>query len=612
MEASHASFSSLVIVVVVAFLTPILLNRMRIHVIPVVVAEIIAGLIIGQTGFDLVEPDMLIETLSTLGFIYLLFLSGLEIDFSVFAGNKKKTLANGRKEPSSIVVALTIFMMILIFSYLLSLLFVWAGFISNVYLMTLVIGTISLGIVVPTLKDADIVKTSIGQTILLITVVGDLVTMILLAVFVSVFSENSGNTWLLLILFVAGVLLYFLGKYFKHQSFLDTLSKGTIQIDTRAVFTLIIVLVSLSQTLGAEAILGAFLAGALVSLLSPNPSMVQKLDSFGYGFLIPIFFVMIGVNLNLWNLFADREVLILMPLLFLAFLLAKIVPALWLAKWYGWKTAFSVGFLVAAKLTLVIAAAKVGERMELIDTNMSSAIILVAVISCIIGPIVFKNMFPKMKKEAKSKVAIIGANQLTLPMSLELDKQQYETAVYHVKQEKINGNNDSDFDVIELDNYKTDTLKEKGLFESDILVVATGEDKKNCEIACEAKENEMEHVIARIERHELRDGMREKGIKVFSSLLSAKSMLRVMIESPDVADIFTTQENGLFQVDMNNSEYNGVQLRDFPFLGDTIIVRIVRGNDPIIPHGDTEIKLDDHLIVTGGRDHVDELRETLS
>ena len=65
---------------------------------------------------------------------------------------------------------------------------------------------------------------------------------------------------------------------------------------------LIIVLVGLSETVGAENILGAFLAGVLVSLLSPNQELIHKLDSFGYGFLIPIFFVMIGVELDIWSL----------------------------------------------------------------------------------------------------------------------------------------------------------------------------------------------------------------------------------------------------------------------------------------------------------------------
>ncbi|PAK74403.1 cation:proton antiporter domain-containing protein, partial [Micrococcus luteus] len=74
-----------------------------------------------------------------------------------------------------------------------------------------------------------------------------------------------------------------------------------VQIGTRAVFTLILLLVGLSETVGAENILGAFLAGVLVSLLAPNQEMIHKLDSFGYGFLIPIFFVMVGVDLNVWS-----------------------------------------------------------------------------------------------------------------------------------------------------------------------------------------------------------------------------------------------------------------------------------------------------------------------
>ncbi|WP_374718566.1 cation:proton antiporter domain-containing protein [Parageobacillus toebii] len=82
--AEQSSITSLLIVVVVALLTPILLNRLRLQVIPVVVAEIIAGIMIGKTGFNLVKPDIWIETLPTLGFLLLIFLSGLEIDFSAF------------------------------------------------------------------------------------------------------------------------------------------------------------------------------------------------------------------------------------------------------------------------------------------------------------------------------------------------------------------------------------------------------------------------------------------------------------------------------------------------------------------------------------------------
>ncbi|MGB8001389.1 MAG: cation:proton antiporter, partial [Anaerobacillus sp.] len=414
-----ASVSSLVIVVVIAFLIPFILHRFRLNFLPVVVAEIIAGIFIGQSGFNLVQGDTWLDTLSTLGFIFLMFLSGLEIDFTVFASKKKKIkLPSGKFEPNRVLVSLIIFILVFIVSYALSLMFVVLGYTDNAFFMTLIISTISLGVVVPTLKDANIMKSSIGQTILLIAVIADLATMILLALFVSLNSGGEGDMWLLLILFGAGILLYFLGAYFRHLSFIETMSKGTIQIGTRAVFTLIIVLVGISETVGAENILGAFLAGALVSLLSPNTELVQKLDSFGYGFLIPIFFVMVGVELDIWSLFQDPKVLILIPLLLIALFVSKLVPVIVLKKWYDTKTVLGSGMLLTSTLSLVIAAAEIGERINIIDDQLSSALILVAIISCILAPILFKKIMPKPEERSQAKkLAIIGANQITLPIS---------------------------------------------------------------------------------------------------------------------------------------------------------------------------------------------------
>ena len=243
------SVTSLVIVILAAFLTPILLHRLKMNFMPVVVAEIIVGLIIGKSGFDLVSQDTWLETLSMLGFIFLMFLSGLEIDFSAFAGGKRKEkLPSGKNPPNTFMVSSIIFAGIFVLSLLLSYLFVAVGLIDNAFLMTLIISTISLGVVVPTLKDAQIMKTNIGQIILLVAVIADLVTMVLLAVFASIYGNGDSNTWLLLILFGAGVVFYFIGKVFKNRSFIETMSKGTIQLDMRAIFTLIMVLVAISET----------------------------------------------------------------------------------------------------------------------------------------------------------------------------------------------------------------------------------------------------------------------------------------------------------------------------------------------------------------------------
>ncbi|OAT72705.1 monovalent cation:proton antiporter family protein [Parageobacillus thermoglucosidasius] len=609
--AEHSSITSLLIVVVVAFLTPILLNRLRLQVIPVVVAEIIAGIMIGKTGFNLVKPDMWIETLSTLGFLFLMFLSGLEIDFSAFA-DKPKT-AKKQKEPNQFVVASIIFLAIFVLSYGLSYLFVLAGYIDNAFLMTLIISTISLGVVVPTLKDANLMKTTIGQTILLVAVIADLATMILLAVFVSIYEPGHKSIWLLLGLFAAGVAFYFIGKYFKKRSFVETMAKGTVQIGTRAVFTLIIVLVALSETFGAENILGAFLAGVLVSLLSPNKELVHQLDSFGYGFFIPIFFVMVGVELDLRALVTEPKILTMIPLLVAALAISKIIPVSLLRIWYDTKTTLAAAFLLVSTLSLVIAAATIAERIGVIDENMKGALILVAVISSIVSPILFKKLFVKPKEEDK-KIAIsfIGTNQFTLSAARELEEQRYEATLHHIQQEKmelpLSGHV---FPIVDIEDYSLPTLERHKAFDADILVAWTGNEKVNAAVALAAKERGVERVLALAETPAQVERLKAAGIETMSVLLSSTSMLKASIESPLVARMFINKEATLHEITMNNDEYDEIPLRRFPLMGDCIIVRIFRENESIVPHGDTKLQKGDRLIVTGSSEYVAELRELL-
>ncbi|PTG02849.1 sodium:proton antiporter, partial [Staphylococcus chromogenes] len=93
-------FVSLVVVIIAALLTPILVNRLRISFLPVVVAEILMGIIIGNSFLNLVHRDNVLDILSTLGFIFLMFLSGLEIDFNAFKKDKTKAKKDKHEGPS--------------------------------------------------------------------------------------------------------------------------------------------------------------------------------------------------------------------------------------------------------------------------------------------------------------------------------------------------------------------------------------------------------------------------------------------------------------------------------------------------------------------------------
>ncbi|HDJ1866974.1 TPA: monovalent cation:proton antiporter family protein, partial [Staphylococcus aureus] len=584
-------FLSLVIVVLAAFLTPIIVNRLNINFLPVVVAEILMGIVIGNSFLNIVERDSILNILSTLGFIFLMFLSGLEIDFKAFKKDKRARQGQNDDEssiPGHLNLALTVFAFIMIISILLAYVFKWLGLVDDVLLMVIIISTISLGVVVPTLKEMNIMRTTIGQFILLVAVLADLVTMILLTVYGAINGQGGSTIWLIGILVVFTAISYILGVQFKRMSFLQKLMDGTTQIGIRAVFALIILLVALAEGVGAENILGAFLAGVVVSLLNPDEEMVEKLDSFGYGFFIPIFFIMVGVDLNIPSLIKEPKLLIIIPILIVAFIISKLIPVMFIRRWFDMKTTIASAFLLTSTLSLVIAAAKISERLNAISAETSGILILSAVITCVFVPIIFKKLFPVPDEfNRKIDVSLIGKNQLTIPIAQNLTSQLYDVTLYYRKDLSDRRQLSDDITMIEIADYEQDVLERLGLFDRDIVVCATNDDDINRKVAKLAKAHQVERVICRLESTTDDTELVDSGIEIFSSYLSNKILLKGLIETPNMLNLLSNVETSLYEIQMLNYKYENIQLRNFPFGGDIIFVRIIRNNESIVPHGDT-------------------------
>ncbi|HCU0038495.1 TPA: monovalent cation:proton antiporter family protein [Staphylococcus aureus] len=608
-------FLSLVIVVLAAFLTPIIVNRLNINFLPVVVAEILMGIVIGNSFLNIVERDSILNILSTLGFIFLMFLSGLEIDFKAFKKDKRARQGQNDDEssiPGHLNLALTVFAFIMIISILLAYVFKWLGLVDDVLLMVIIISTISLGVVVPTLKEMNIMRTTIGQFILLVAVLADLVTMILLTVYGAINGQGGSTIWLIGILVVFTAISYILGVQFKRMSFLQKLMDGTTQIGIRAVFALIILLVALAERVGAENILGAFLAGVVVSLLNPDEEMVEKLDSFGYGFFIPIFFIMVGVDLNIPSLIKEPKLLIIIPILIVAFIISKLIPVMFIRRWFDMKTTIASAFLLTSTLSLVIAAAKISERLNAISAETSGILILSAVITCVFVPIIFKKLFPVPDEfNRKIEVSLIGKNQLTIPIAQNLTSQLYDVTLYYRKDLSDRRQLSDDITMIEIADYEQDVLERLGLFDRDIVVCATNDDDINRKVAKLAKTHQVERVICRLESTTDDTELVDSGIEIFSSYLSNKILLKGLIETPNMLNLLSNVETSLYEIQMLNYKYENIQLRNFPFGGDIIFVRIIRNNESIVPHGDTQLRYGDRLIVTGAKEYVDELKQEL-
>ncbi|HHW9532042.1 TPA: cation:proton antiporter [Staphylococcus aureus] len=608
-------FLSLVIVVLAAFLTPIIVNRLNINFLPVVVAEILMGIVIGNSFLNIVERDSILNILSTSGFIFLMFLSGLEIDFKAFKKDKRARQGQNDDEssiPGHLNLALTVFAFIMIISILLAYVFKWLGLVDDVLLMVIIISTISLGVVVPTLKEMNIMRTTIGQFILLVAVLADLVTMILLTVYGAINGQGGSTIWLIGILVVFTAISYILGVQFKRMSFLQKLMDGTTQIGIRAVFALIILLVALAEGVGAENILGAFLAGVVVSLLNPDEEMVEKLDSFGYGFFIPIFFIMVGVDLNIPSLIKEPKLLIIIPILIVAFIISKLIPVMFIRRWFDMKTTIASAFLLTSTLSLVIAAAKISERLNAISAETSGILILSAVITCVFVPIIFKKLFPVPDEfNRKIEVSLIGKNQLTIPIAQNLTSQLYDVTLYYRKDLSDRRQLSDDITMIEIADYEQDVLERLGLFDRDIVVCATNDDDINRKVAKLAKAHQVERVICRLESTTDDTELVDSGIEIFSSYLSNKILLKGLIETPNMLNLLSNVETSLYEIQMLNYKYENIQLRNFPFGGDIIFVRIIRNNESIVPHGDTQLRYGDRLIVTGAKEYVDELKQEL-
>ena len=129
--------------------------------------------------------------------------------------------------------------------------------------------------------------------------------------------------------------------------------------------------------------------------------MVEKLDSIGYGFFIPIFFVMVGVNLEVWSIFKEPSSMLMIPILIVGLFISKLLPSLVLRKWYPRNIVLGSAILLTSTLSLVIAAAQIGENWRS-SVQVYLPLILSAVITCIFAPILFKNVPKSRNTKTKS------------------------------------------------------------------------------------------------------------------------------------------------------------------------------------------------------------------
>lgn len=602
---------SMFIVMLAALLIPILMARFRITSVPTAVAEIVAGILLGKSGLGIVGQSMDMTLLSSLGVILLMFLSGMEIDFSLF--QRQPAVKKGAaKTPVQLAVAA--FVVNLVVAGILALGLKLTGMFSDLFLATLLFMTIALGVVIATLKEKEILSRPIGQTILLTAVLGEVFPMVMLTIYASLNGGDVGKIWLIVLPLVVAIILL----YRFRQSFIwfNKITKSTTQLDIRLAFFLIFTLVMVAETVGAENILGAFLAGMVMKLLEPHETTQDKLTSIGYGFFIPIFFIMTGVKLNLRDLLTNRAALMLIPVLVACFLVAKLGTFFVYQQRFTRRNSFAGSILTATTITLVLPSLQVARDLHAITPTQSDAFILAAVIVCVLGPVVFNSTFkPAPEDRLKQRVVFIGANVLTVPIAQQLTRNWYVIRMVTDREDNYHTYDSEVKNLAFLPQITPAVLEQRGYFDTDILVVGFTSGTRNAKLALAAKRAGVARVIANESFQHADDlikQLREAGVEIFNSYNAQASVLRALVESPSIMQMLTGTEAGLFEVRVQNRKYTGRQLMDLPFINEITVSRIRRGKTWLTPHGSTIIEPGDRLIFTAkDLDQVAQIRGAL-
>ena len=255
------------------------------------------------------------------------------------------------------------------------------------------------------------------------------------------------------------------------------------------------IFVVISQYISPEVILlGAFLSGILLSffLHKERSLLLVKLDGMGYGFFIPIFFIMVGVKFDPSSLkeFELTLVPFLIVLLLLLFAI-KLIPSLLFKKQFGTRKALSAGFLLSSRLSLIIAASAIGLELGVISPGINASFIIMAIATCFLGPVLF-NSINRRDKHPEDKTIIVGGSSKGVLLARRLNIHSKESIIVEIDKTRYKELSSKGINAClsdGLDPMTYDRLKIKG---SNYVVVDTGSDELNIRI-CEMLRKEYNH-----------------------------------------------------------------------------------------------------------------------
>ena len=392
-DATQAELRSIVLVLA-ASATAAIVSRLQSRlVLPAVVVEVVLGILIGPQVLSIAHPNQELTFLSDVGLSFLFFFAGIEVI--------EKHVPRTQLQRGSAGWAISLIVG-LVSGYAVHV----AGVDVEGWLLGIALATTALGTLVPILSDAGLLPTRLGAAVLGTGVAGEFWPIVVISVFLT--GVYGAATEVILLFAFGGIVFAAAGTALRARpprvlQVLRETVHTTGQAAVRLSVLLLGALVLLARAVGFDYVLGAFAAGLVVGLAldSPEGHNVQaRLEGIGFGFVIPIYFVVTGMVFDLDGLLTPGG--LALGLLFLSLLLVvRGLPALLWLRELGTRETASLALFGATALPLVVAIVSIGTKRGAISDTVGAALIGAGMISVLVFPIVGTRIAAGKKAEAE-------------------------------------------------------------------------------------------------------------------------------------------------------------------------------------------------------------------
>lgn len=388
MESIH---TELFFIALAAALAPLLIQIPTQFRMPLVVAEILLGMLIGPHILNLVSTDGLVALLGELGLTYLLFMVGLEIDLEHMQGKSLTLAASG-------------WVMSFLLALVFMLMFQSIGLIkAPPILVAVAVSTTALGIVAPILRNAGTINTDFGKLLLTAAAMGEFGPLLVITFLLIPTHSTVWHTLFMLAFLCITFLVVDMAIRVRTSNWMDliahTMKQGG-QFPVRICIAVQALLVALAAKFGINVVIGAFAAGLVVNLTTKNEGgaiLRYKLDAIGYGFLIPFFFIVAGMRFDISALWASPLVPVQIIALLGLLLLVRGAPVLLYGKLLAPTERLPFALYSATGLPLIVIISEIGVSSGLLPPDRGAVLVSAGMISVLLFPILAHRLIEQDK-----------------------------------------------------------------------------------------------------------------------------------------------------------------------------------------------------------------------